>query len=121
MGSILKASCPCGFASGEFPAGGGMRNFRTFCAAPAICLTCRKFLVVNLLDKEHPCPHCKSAVTVYDDSSVQAEPKGPQQQEGAVFSWNLDDRGQFRLPMSKYLCPKCGGKTMTFQHVCCWD
>jgi ribosomal protein L37AE/L43A len=121
-GSILKASCPCGFHSGNIYAGGGMGNFQTVCNAPAYCPACKALRVVNYLDAACTCAECGGKVVFYNDLSLQEKP--PAAQGGlkkTIFSWNTDKKGVFVLPDTHYLCPACGKLTLTFEHIGLWD
>ena len=61
MGTILIASCPCGFKPKPIYAGGGMmERFRYICQAPAACLKCKRLLVLNYWDDDVKCPKCGS-------------------------------------------------------------
>jgi DNA-directed RNA polymerase subunit RPC12/RpoP len=115
MGSILRASCECGFEQGGIGLGGGMMNFTTYFGAPALCRHCRKLVVRNYLAKTARCPQCRRKVTYYNNPSVQAGPSGEE-----VASWNAGDK-TFQLSATKYLCPQCGQKTMVFEDVGCCD
>lgn len=115
MGSMLKPICACGYESDQIPVGGGMSNFNVFCGFPAICAKCKKVVVLNYLEADHHCPTCHGAVTFYDDPSTHGDGKM------TVFDWNLEDGKKLRLSESQNLCPRCGKKTLKFQHWGCWD
>ncbi len=111
MGGIIKVNCECGFET-DFMGGSGSENFETVCKAPALCLSCNKFVVENYMDKGVVCPDCKGKITYYDDVNLQ-EREG---EEGeAPVKTTI-----FILPDAKCLCPKCGKKQMKFKHVGCW-
>jgi hypothetical protein len=118
-GSILKASCPCGYKT-ELMVGGGMANFRTFCAAPAYCAGSKKLELLNYLDDDPKCASGTGKPVFYNDPSLQEKPPAGTT-PGIVFSWNLDKKGTFLLPDVGYLCPQCGKKTMRFAQVGFWD
>lgn len=122
MGSIIKAICECGFESGDIFAGGGFLNFQTICSAPAICLNCNRFLIKNYMKKYSKCPVCWKKVTFYNDPSVQIQINESYKKSDNVFSWHVnDEKGEFRLPNTRYLCPKCGKMTLKFEKVGNWD
>jgi len=73
MGSVLKASCPCGYSADELVVGGGRANFRTYCGAPALCQACHTIGVVNYLDEQPACPTCKGAVMFYDAPKLRSQ------------------------------------------------
>lgn len=121
MGSILKAICKCGFESEEIFAGGGFQNFRTTCNAPAICLKCGKLLVGNYLEEHEKCPDCGENITFYDDPKLQTQ-KNSSKKLTNIFYWHLgDEKGDFELPNTRYLCPKCGKMTLVFILIGNWD
>jgi len=118
MGSILIAECDCGFKSKEIYAGGGVANFETECAAPAVCKNCSSFLVLNYLRKKNKCPNCKSEVTFYNDPSIQKKTNT----ENTVFDWYFEEyQHTFVLPDTKYYCPKCKKFNLRFISLGCWD
>ena len=109
MGSGLHATCSCGFAVPEFPAGGGLADHETCCWAPAHCSTCRNVFIGNYLSKRPRCPTCRHKVVFYDHPSLR-RPEGAADHSDAnvvVFSW-FTRKGQFRLTAGRYLCPACG-------------
>jgi len=121
MGGIIRAICKCGFESDKIFAGSGFRNFQTVCAAPAICLNCRRLLIKDYMKKQEKCPDCGREVTFYTDPSLQAQMNESKKPED-IFSWHLSDgMGDFQLPNTQYLCPKCGKMTLTFILIGNWD
>ncbi len=118
-GTILKASCPCGYHF-EFMAGGGMANFKTLCAAPAFCAACKKLEILNYLDDDPKCQACAGKPVFYNDPSLQESPP-PAAKPKIVFSWNMDKKGTFSLPDVNYLCPQCGKMTLRFTQNGFWD
>ena len=122
MGNIIKAVCECGFESGDIFAGGGFLNFQTIFSAPTICLNCNRFLVKNYMKKYSKCPICRKKVTFYNDPSVQIQINESYKKSYDVFSCYVsDEKGEFRLPDTRYLCPKCGKMTLKFVSFGCWD
>jgi Zn finger protein HypA/HybF involved in hydrogenase expression len=136
MGAIIEARCPCGFESG-IKVGGGFKNFKEVCAAPALCMKCMRFVIENYYDKDSTCPECGEKVTFYNDPKLQAPNNEIEQLRQSkvpfdrlklqmlvrdVFCWGRpEDEFQFRLPNLQYLCPKCGKLTMKFVEVGSWD
>jgi hypothetical protein len=122
MGTILVASCSCGFASGDFFAGGGMLNFTTYCGAPALCEACGAFSILNYLDANPSCSQCSGSVRFYNDPALQTplDPAAPARRE--IFSWQAGgEYGVFQLPHTPYRCPQCHELRMTFTEVGMWD
>lgn len=121
MGEIIKAICTCGFESENIFAGGGFQNFQTTCTAPAICLNCRKFLIKNYKKKHEKCPDCGKGVTFYNNPSLQIQ-TDESKKSRVIFSWHISGkRGDFQLPDTQYLCPRCGKMTLTFIVIGNWD
>jgi len=119
-GTILKASCPCGFHMDSIMAGGGKANFRTFCAAPAYCAADKTMKILNYLEDAPSCGPDGGKPVFYNDPSLQERlPAGAQPK--IVFSWNTDKKGVFVLPDVNYLCPRCGKMTLRFESVGFWD
>jgi len=122
MGGIIEAHCKCGFESGAIYAGGGMSNFLKVCNAPAICLNCNIFLIENYIEKHSKCPKCREKVTFYNDPKVQEQVSESYETYNDIFSWNInDEKGEFRLPNTRYYCPGCNEMTMEFLSVGNWD
>lgn len=122
MGGIIKAHCKCGFESEDIYAGGGRSNFLEVCNAPAICLNCNIFLIKNYMKEQSNCPKCRKKVVFYNDPQVQEQASESYESYNDIFSWNVsDEKGEFRLPDTKYLCPKCKEMTMEFLDIGNWD
>jgi len=122
MGSMLKGSCECGFESEIISAGGGMSNFQEYCGAPAICLNCKEFLVLNYMNNCSKCPSCGYEITFYNDPSTQIPLKESYNDLEDIFKWHVSkEKGDFWLLKTSYLCPKCGKMTLTFELVGLWD
>lgn len=139
MGSILNATCPCGFSSGGL-VGGGFMSFQTYCGAPAICESCGAFNFLNYLEDDPRCEQCGGTVRFYNDPELQEQADSPGALDSMtpaerseridwlcepkypIFSWNLEnERGPFVLPDVGYLCPSCRRKTMRFEGIGAWD
>jgi len=120
VGSVLKATCVCGFASDDVFAGGGMDNFTTTCMAPALCRECGRLIVSSYLADRPCCRVCGEPVTFYDDASLRSDPSGPPPEH--VFTWNIIARSRtLVLPDADYLCPCCDEMSMRFECVGMWD
>ncbi len=116
MGSIIHASCQCGYEKTMF-LGGGMANFTTYCGFPCFCEKCRLLFDANLFVRVR-CPECGQAAAIpYDDSRICLR------RGDIVFSWNVSDQFDRELILTDgdYLCPKCEGYTLTFADVGNWD
>ena len=122
MGQIIEATCLCGFESDEMFVGGGMRNFTTYCGAPALCDSCNALLVLNYLDPASRCESCGEMVRYYDNPELRSLLAGRHKRPRDVFYWNIPQgSGVFSLPDTEYLCPKCGETKMQFSVVGHWD
>lgn len=117
MGLILQARCKCGFTSENLFLGGGMMSFGTHCAMPALCPTCHRLEVCNVLSERVRCSKCQGPVTFYTDKSLQSSMKTRRR---PVFQWNLDDR-KLVLPDVGFRCPACKKLTMRFLDSGRWD
>lgn len=118
MGSMVLASCDCGY-SAEMPLGGGMMNFDSLCAFPAYCRDCREMHGVNLLASPVACRRCGGVdVVPYDDESLVGV-RG----DSEVFSWRVDGlRGHVpRLTDGRYFCPGCRQMGLRFREAGLWD
>ncbi|EFH82180.1 conserved hypothetical protein [Ktedonobacter racemifer DSM 44963] len=115
MGSILRATCSCGFIQEWIPLGGGMRNYETVCSAPALCTSCGLLVCANYLDDMPRCP-CGGTVRFYNDPALYRTPVG----ELTVADWNIREKS-FSLPDTHYLCPKCSEMNMHFRFAGCFD
>jgi len=71
MGTLLKASCECGFEVDTIFLGCGMFGGGNLCYAPAVCLNCNKLFEKDYYKKYSKCPVCKKKVVFYNDSAVQ--------------------------------------------------
>ena len=123
-GSILKASCPCGFKMESILAGGGFKNYKTTCNVPAYCAACKKMEILNWLGKDPQCKGCGGKIVFYNDPSLQKDkPDASRDMKDTkkVFSWNAYAKGIFILPDTSYLCPQCGDMTLRFKEVGYWD
>ncbi len=121
MGEVYIAECECGFKSDGLYLGGGMMSSDD-CHAPAICLTCSSFTVMNYADDNPECPECrgKGKVVFYNDIEVQAEDE-LKRKHREIFSWNISDNKSFKLNDIHYLCPSCGKLKMKFASIGSWD
>ena len=112
MGCSVIASCGCGVQ--EFiQVGGGMLTFTTECWFPAMCRSCHSLVIVNLLRKEMRCPKCGSRKVIpYDDPSL-IRVTGDE----IVASWNVESLSPSErvLTNGRYMCPKCGDPTLSFE------
>lgn len=122
MGTLLKATCECGFESDYIHLGHGMLGEGKFCYAPAVCLNCNLFLEKDYYKKYSKCPDCRKKVVFYNDSSVQKKKDDNDKNNDNIFSWGIpDEEKYFELPDTYYYCPACGKITMRFTFAGNWD
>jgi hypothetical protein len=119
MGLILGAHCKCGFNK-KFDFGSNLIDFNENCLAPAICLNCNTFQIINYLQDAPHCINCGSQVAFYNDPLLQLEPDMSKYK--FAISWLVNtEKGRFILPPTKFKCPGCGNMKMTFVNCGCWD
>ncbi len=114
MGSIIRSSCSCGFTA-EFFGGSEKQNYTTVCYAPALCLSCGGFHVLNYLNAECLCPACQQTVCFYNDAKLHEEKDGKGKEVTAAKP------EVFILPRGTCLCPGCRQMTMHFEAVSCCE
>lgn len=109
MGSIIRASCACGFST-EFFGGSRRGNHHALCMAPARCNSCRTLQADNYLSHDARCPACGAAVVIYNAPGLQAgpAPAGPHPTD-------------FALPRSGCRCPACGSFNLYFEPLSCCE
>ncbi|MFW6116747.1 MAG: hypothetical protein ACOC6F_03375 [bacterium] len=99
-----------------------MRNFETYCDAPALCDECGRLHVLNYLNSTNRCPECGKPVVFYDDPSLFSLPAGQSGEITTVFSWTVAGEAEpFVLLDVGYLCPKCREMRMRFVRADFWD
>lgn len=119
VGTMIAASCNCGYENNALAVGGGTLSFMEHCAAPALCTTCREVVTIDLMDSDATCPSCGGAPTPYGDSSLGA---AKTVHDGPAIKWNLPDASSFELDHEGvYTCPRCLQASMSFADVGCFD
>jgi len=101
MGSILQASCPCGYQSENIFSGSGMMP-NPNPALPGLCSHCKEIVTVNTGKRKLRCPKCgqqPKLIELYD-------PNG------------LDERFD---GSACHLCPRCGKVSLRFEFCGVWD
>ena len=111
MGDIVIAECPCGYASGELFAGGGMAGEDHYWAL-AGCDHCRTVVSVRVSDvtpPHHPvrlrCPTCRRTVRLLE--------------EGTEDDTDVDL--DTTPPRPGLRCPHCQQLTLVLQGIGEWD
>ena len=116
-GTIVSASCPCGYSK-KLSLFGGRRNFKTVCLFPALDTTKHDIALYNVFE--------------YPDTEQSPGPPGlisyasprlmPEHPSEAVAFWRIQSLGKtLTLYQGGYVCPRCGQRTMTFRSVGFWD
>lgn len=119
VGTMIAASCPCGYENDELAVGGGMLTFMEHCAAPALCTSCHEVVTIDLMDRDATCPNCDGPPTPYDDPSLRGAVAAA---GGAAVAWNLPDGRSFELDHEgAYTCPRCLQTTLSFVDVGSFD
>ncbi len=120
MGSIIMASCECGYLSPHLYVGGGFID-QDKLKAPALCSKCNIVIERDYLKSPAKCPKCRRKVKFYNDPELQSSSE--EVNEGYnLFEWHMGDSGKdFFLPDISYLCPVCGQMKMKFLNCGCWD
>jgi len=115
MGSIVIASCKCGFRSEELFVGHGFVGAGDTYMEPALCPGCRSF---GVRDRRHPpqkCRRCGREMVFYGDRDfalkyfvdpLRAVPVREDVAEG------LSDR---------HICPQCGEPSLSFEKIGDWE
>jgi Zn finger protein HypA/HybF involved in hydrogenase expression len=96
-----------------------MLNFTTYCGMPALCPSCQRVVVANVLQPSPRCPHCGGAIHFYAETELH----GPVSADAnEVFSWRIDGEPHaVSLPDTTYLCPRCRRMHMHLEDVGNWD
>ena len=116
-GTIVSASCPCGYSK-KLSLFGGRRNFKTVCLFPALDTTTHDIALYNVFE--------------YPDTEKSLGPPGlisyasprlmPEHPSEAIAFWRIQSLGKtLTLYQGGYVCPRCGQRTMTFRSVGSWD
>jgi len=118
-GVMVRATCPCGYDSGNLFIFGGRANFKTYCAFPVLCQGCAKLALADLYAGPPACSACPDPVALaYDDPRLSGR-RG----EKVIASWNTAARlgRALQLTDGTYLCPACRDFSLTFAMVGYWD
>lgn len=116
MGTMIDASCECGYETKMMFLGGGMYNYTTECSFPFYCVDCSILFVSNMFDKKTVCPKCHKTVVYPYDSEKAFDTAG----KDTVFHWNARDK-KLVLTDGNYICPACRKFSLKFFDVGCWD
>ena len=116
MGSILSASCDCGYTKDEIYVGRTSIISKTNFHFPHYCPKC-KILFDGYLpgDTETVCPECgtNDAIVYYDERVCKIEEELPYELNGYTR--------RLSFKMGKCLCPACGKFSLKFDHCISYD
>lgn len=125
MGNILKASCACGFKSGELFAGFGMAG-PEYCGTPVACPTCKRLWVQNHAKKGAVCRKCRATLYRLHDPENFGPADVARKLDGS-FPWSVESIPSDNPdvddcpPEFFYRCPKCGKMEMRLENAGLWD
>lgn len=116
-GTIVKASCPCGYSK-TMPLFGGMRNFKTVCKFPALDSAKADITLYNVYDY----PDLETNPETTGLVSYAAKELMPEHPGEPVASWNIRLLNKtLILYRGGYVCPRCGKRTLIFESVGFFD
>ena len=118
MGSVITATCKCGYKTDRLFLGSGMSGYKEI--FPAICSHCKIVVAIDYFNNTSQCPTCKKIVTFYNDNKLKSNEE-VERNTGDVFSWGITDNTILKLPNIHYLCPRCGQYGLKFEHTGYWD
>lgn len=116
-GSMITATCPCGYEK-SMAIFGGRANFQTHCAFPALCSVSGEMILVNVLDPDTPPKECpEGGFTLYSDPTLRQGEEGE-----TVVSWYIKSQDRvLLLTDAAYLCPQCREYRLRFRLTGMWD
>jgi len=116
-GTIVSASCPCGYSK-TLPLFGGRGNFKTACMFPALDKAKHDIALCNVF--EYPdIENSPAPPGLISYASPNLMPEHPSE---AVAFWRIQSLGKtLTLYQGGYVCPRCEKRTMTFRTVGFWD
>ena len=121
MGSIITATCDCGYRENEMLLGWRANKIPLLykeCFFPCYCDKCRTMFTGNICNEKVLCPMCCNERTLaYDNKTLSIPGKN------IVFEWNTEKAVGRNLILTdgKYRCPVCGRMSMQFRDIGCWD
>ena len=118
MGTILSASCPCGFQDPYVPFGGVMSNFRTSCLVPAHQAASRRLTSVDVLAPDQPDGHpddIELLAQIFQPPTTPHRGSGPSPEGPQDWDWRLPDGRSVRVTATGNRCPACWQTTLTFR------
>lgn len=106
MGTILKASCPCGYKTRELYYGAGRVNYRQVCNVPALRNGSSKVEMINIKKKMlYP------DYVLYSENILSGHPN----------TSRTIDFFPIKICAEGNLCPACKDNTLSFIEMGCFD
>ena len=117
MGTMIVATCDCGFKTDTMYLGGGMCNHTTMSNFPNYCKNCKSLFEANMYDDTIICTNCRSANIVrYDNPYVVKN------LDELIFDWRAPGgKNTLKLSKKNSLCPQCNQFSLKFESVGVWD
>lgn len=117
MGTIIKASCECGYETNNMYLGGGMTNHTTVSMFPNYCKDCKSLFQANMFDENIVCQQCRSIDTVpYNNPSLVKD------LSITSFDWNSGTKNSpLKLSRENSFCPNCEKYSLKFVSTGMWD
>ena len=117
-GTLVTASCPCGYVQKGLPLFGGKANFKTSCSFPALCKATGEMTLINVLDPAKRPKNCPTGEIVSYEDPLMWRPDGGE----PIVLWRIPGTDRV-LPLFSgyYYCPRCHKLTLRFRVVGYWD
>jgi len=84
MGTMVQPKCKCKHKFKNLNLGGGFSDFKTSCIVPLPCFNCKDVFGLNIFNKNHLCPKCRTKGTPCGEISTNPSPNP------LVFDWVID-------------------------------
>jgi len=110
MGSIFRATCPCGYER-SVVVGAGRDDFQTNSKFPFYCKRCA-LVDVNICTDSLICPECSDSDLVQYGTA----PISPDGSQSFYMQWR-----QYRAGRNGHLCPSCRGLNLSFDRYMMFD
>lgn len=117
VGMLVEGRCACGYTAHHLTFGAGMLTFQDICFYPALCTSCGRVVVCDILDGSATCSDCGGRVRFYDDPELRSA-DAPDDGMG----WNISEgRGVILRETPCHLCPQCGEMSLAFSPIGFFD
>ena len=117
MGTMVQPKCKCKHKFKNLNLGGGFSDFKTFCIVPLPCFNCKDVFGLNIFNKKHLCPKCRTKSTPYGEISTNPYTNP------LVFDWGIDfeTSSTYELEDKMYTCPVCKQEELSFEVIGFYD